>query len=101
MPDTDSNTETASVTVRIPTPLRASAGGNASVDIPGRTVDEVLTHLVDTYPDLKNNLYTDDGTLRQFVNVYVDDEDIRYLDGVDSVVEDGADVSIVPSIAGG
>jgi sulfur-carrier protein len=97
MPDT----KTSTVSVRIPTPLRSSTGGDATVEASGSTVGDVLDDLVRTYPDLKPNLYTDDGTLRQFVNVYVNDDDIRYLDGGDSPVSAGDEVSIVPSIAGG
>ena len=97
MPDT----KTATVSVRIPTPLRSSTGGDAAVEASGSTVGDVLDDLVSTYPDLKPNLYTDDETLRQFVNVYVNDDDIRYLDGGDSPVSAGDEVSIVPSIAGG
>ena len=88
-------------TVHIPTPLRSATGGDATVDIDGATVDEVLHALVDEYPDLKANLYTDDGTLRQFVNIYAGDDDIRYRDGVDTELADDEDLSIVPSIAGG
>jgi MoaD family protein len=97
MPDT----QTATVTVRIPTPLRSYVGGESAVEARGATVGDVLRDLVSTYPDLKDNLYTDDGTLRQFVNVYVGDDDIRYADGVDTAVSAGDEVSIVPSIAGG
>ncbi|WP_218919362.1 ubiquitin-like small modifier protein 1 [Longibacter salinarum] len=95
------NTQTATVTVRIPTPLRSYTDGQATVESNGETVKDVLTHLVDRYGDLKSNLYTDDGTLRQFVNIYVNDDDIRYKDGPDTPVSAGDEVSIVPSIAGG
>jgi len=88
-------------TVHIPTPLRSATGGDATVDVDGTTVHDVLHALVDRYPDLKDNLYTEDGSLRQFVNLYAGDDDIRYRDGVDTELADGEDLSIVPSIAGG
>jgi len=94
-------TTTTTVTVRIPTPLRSATNGNATVEIEGETVDAVLRTLVDQYPDLKDNLYNEDDALRQFVNVYVGDEDIRFGDGVDTALETDDEVSIVPSIAGG
>lgn len=97
MPDT----QAATVSIRIPTPLRSSTGGNATVEASGSTVASALNALTDTYPDLKPNLYTDDGSLRQFVNIYVNDDDIRYLDGPDTALSAGDEVSIVPSIAGG
>ena len=97
MPDTQAVT----VSVRIPTPLRSSTDGQATVETSGSTVGDVLDNLVITYPDLEANLYADDGALRQFVNVYLNDDDIRYLDGTDTAVTAGGEVSIVPSIAGG
>lgn len=99
MPDTQ--TSPATVTVRIPTPLRSYTDGNASVETRGADVRAVLDRLVDAYPDLASNLFTDDGDLRQFVNIYVNDDDIRYRDGVDTSVSDDDEISIVPSIAGG
>ena len=99
MPDTQTTTPTA--TVRIPTPLRSYTEEQATVEVSGATVEAVLRRLVDRFPKLKDNLFTDDDKLRQFVNVYVDDEDIRYLDGAETAVEDGTEISIVPSIAGG
>jgi molybdopterin converting factor small subunit len=94
-------TTTTTVTVRIPTPLRSATDGNATVEIEGATVDAVLRTLVDQYPDLRDNLYNEDDALRQFVNIYVGDDDIRFADGVDTVLESDDEVSIVPSIAGG
>lgn len=90
-----------SVTVRIPTPLRSATDGQSTVEVHGQTVDEALRSLVDEYPDLGDNLYNDDDDLRQFVNVYVDDEDVRFGDGVDTTLEADDEISIVPSIAGG
>ncbi len=94
-------TTTHTATVRIPTPLRAYTEEQATVEVSGATVDAVLRTLVDRFPKLKDNLFTDDDELRQFVNIYVDDEDIRYLDGPKTAVEDDTEISIVPSIAGG
>ncbi|MDA0204288.1 MAG: MoaD/ThiS family protein [Acidobacteria bacterium] len=87
--------------ILIPTPLRQYAGGADSVDISASTAGEMLTKLTDAYPDLKKQIFNDEGKLRSFVNVYVNDDDIRYLDRNDTVVKDGDTVSIVPSIAGG
>jgi sulfur-carrier protein len=94
-------THTKTVVVRIPTPLRAQAGDQRTISVSGRTVAEALRELVERYPQLKPNLYNDAGKLRSFVNVYVGDEDIRYLEGEDTPLEDGAELAIVPSIAGG
>ena len=94
-------TTTTTVTVRIPTPLRSATNDQATVEIEGDTVDEVLRTLVDEYPDLADNLYNEDDKLRQFVNIYVGDDDIRFSNGVDTTLEPNDEVSIVPSIAGG
>jgi molybdopterin converting factor small subunit len=97
MPTTDATP----VTVRIPTPLRSATDGQSTVEVEAATVDEGLRTLVDRYPDLVDNLYDKDDELRQFVNIYVGDEDVRFGDGVDTALEPGDEVSIVPSIAGG
>jgi len=94
-------TDTTTVTVRIPTPLRSATDGQSTVDVEADTVDAALRTLVDRYPDLADNLYDEDDELRQFVNIYVDDEDVRFGDGVDTALESGNEISIVPSIAGG
>ena len=94
-------TEATTVTVRIPTPLRSTTDGQSTVDVKAATVDEALRTLVDRYPDLADNLYDEDDELRQFVNIYVGDDDIRFGDGVGTALEAGDEVSIVPSIAGG
>ncbi len=94
-------TTTTSVTIRIPTPLRSATDDQASVEVEAETVDEALRGLVNRYPDLADNLYNEDDVLRQFVNVYVGDEDVRFGDGVDTSLEPGDEISIVPSIAGG
>jgi MoaD family protein len=87
--------------VMIPTPLRPYAGKQESVELSGRTVSEVLTKLATQYAELRKHLFTDDGKLRSFVNVYVNDEDIRYLDKEQTPIQQSDVVSIVPSIAGG
>lgn len=89
------------VTIHIPTALRSYAGDNASVDVDGATVGDALSALTTQYPTLSKHLRTGDGKLRSFVNVYLGDEDIRYLDQEATAVSDGATLSIVPSIAGG
>jgi molybdopterin converting factor small subunit len=87
--------------VKIPTPLRQYTGGDAEVEVGGQTAGETLGNLATKYPDLKQHLYTGDGKLRSFVNVYKGDEDIRYLDGQDTEVSEDDELSIIPSIAGG
>jgi molybdopterin converting factor small subunit len=87
--------------IQIPSPLRQYSGKQAAVDVPGKTVGEALAGLVSQHPDLKRHLYTDDGKLRAFVNVYVNDEDMRYLQKEATALKDGDTISIVPSIAGG
>ena len=87
--------------VKIPTPLRQYTGGNTEVEVGGTTTGEALGNLASEHPDLKQHLYTGDGKLRSFVNVYKGDEDIRYLEGQETEVADGDEISIIPSIAGG
>src|SRR5512135_2860769 len=87
--------------VLIPTPLRQYAGKQDSLNLQGGTVGEVLNALTAQYTELRRHLYTDDGKLRSFVNVYVNDDDIRYLSKEATPLKDGDTVSIVPSIAGG
>ena len=87
--------------IQIPGPLRQYVGKQPSLDIPGKTVGEALSGLISQHPDLKRHLYTDDGKLRAFVNVYVNDEDMRYLQKEATALKDGDTISIVPSIAGG
>src|ERR671939_651183 len=90
-----------SVTVKIPTQLRAVTGGEAETDVDGATtVGEVLDGLYDRYDGLRERI-AEDGDLRRFVNVYVGGEDIRFLDGLDTPVEDGDEVTILPVAAGG
>ncbi|MGA8432797.1 MAG: ubiquitin-like small modifier protein 1 [Candidatus Sulfotelmatobacter sp.] len=87
--------------IHIPTPLRQYVGKQSTVEVNGATVGEALTSLVAQHPDLKKHLYTDDGKLRAFVNLYVNDEDIRYLQKEATALQEGDSISIVPSIAGG
>ena len=89
------------VKVMIPTPLRAYAGKQESVEVQAGTVAEALSALTAKFGDLKKHLFAEDGKLRSFVNVYVNDEDIRYLQKDQTSLKAGDTVSIVPSIAGG
>ena len=89
------------VKVIIPTPLRAYADKQASVEVQAKTVAEALSALTGKFEQLRKHLYSDDGRLRSFVNVYVNDEDIRYLQKDQTIVREGDTISIVPSIAGG
>jgi adenylyltransferase/sulfurtransferase len=89
------------VKVMIPTPLRAYAGKQQSVEVSATNVGEALKALITQFADLKKHLYNDEGKLRSFVNVYVNDEDIRFAQKDATPVKDGDVVSIVPSIAGG
>jgi adenylyltransferase/sulfurtransferase len=88
-------------TIRIPTPLRPYTAGQAEVPINGPTVGAVLGDLTARYPSLKQHLYTEAGELRAFVNVFINDEDIRHLKGAETPVQDRDRLMIVPSIAGG
>ncbi len=87
--------------VMIPTPLRSYTGKQDTVVVEGSTVGEVLNRLTLTYEPLRRHLYTPDGRIRSFVNVYVNDEDVRYLQKEQTAVTDNDVVSIIPSIAGG
>jgi molybdopterin converting factor small subunit len=89
-----------SVNVKIPTQLRAATGGEAVATVEGATVAEVLDALYERFDELKARIADDDG-LRRFVNVYVGDEDIRFLAGLATQVADGAEVTILPAVAGG
>src|SRR5688572_13782624 len=87
--------------ILIPTPLRPFTDKRESVELSGGTVGEILTQLTTQFDGLRKHLYTDDGKLRSFVNVYVNDEDIRYLQREQTPIKDGDTVSIIPSVAGG
>jgi MoaD family protein len=87
--------------IHIPTPLRQYAGKQSTVEVQGTTVGEAMNALLAEHPELRRHLYTEDGKLRAFVNLYVNDEDIRYLQKDQTTVKEGDNISIVPSIAGG
>ena len=87
--------------ILVPTPLRQYAGKQSAIDVQAATVGEALNALTATYPDLRKHLYGDNGKLRAFVNLYLNDDDIRYLQHDQTAVQDGDTLSIVPSIAGG
>ena len=89
------------VTVRIPTQLRELTGGQSELSLDGATVREVLSGLDDAHPGFAERLFDERGELRRFVNVFVADEDIRFLQGLDTPVAEGQAVSIVPAVAGG
>ena len=89
------------VEVKLPTLLRVHAGGAASVTAEGSTIGEVFTDLIARYPGLGGSLVDDAGNLHKYVNVYRNDDDIRYLDALDTKVADGDVISILPAVAGG
>jgi molybdopterin converting factor small subunit len=90
-----------SVVVRIPTQLRVFTGGEPSIQSSGDSVREVLTGLAGAHPGLGERVFDDEGTIRRFVNIYLDDEDIRFLDGLDTSVLGAVQISIIPAVAGG
>ena len=87
--------------IHIPTPLRQFAAKQATVTVEAATVGEALDELTLTHPELKKHLYSEEGKLRAFVNVYLNDEDVRFLSESETPVKSGDEVSIVPAIAGG
>jgi len=89
------------VDVRLPTVLRSQAGGRSTVAVEGGTIGDVLRGLVAEYPGMGGQLLNGDGTLHRFVNVYVNDDDVRYLALLDTPVKAGDEVSILPAVAGG
>ena len=89
------------VIVRLPTVLRPHAGGERQVDAAGATVAEVIGDLIGRFPSLKDQLFESEASLRRFVNVYLNDDDIRYLGGLDAGVSDGDQLTILPAVAGG
>ena len=88
-------------TVRIPTPLRKYTEGKEEVEVSGANVGEVINALETAHPGIKERICDDAGAVRRFVNVFVADEDIRFLDKTETAVKDGDEISIVPAIAGG
>ena len=89
------------VKVRVPTTLRTLTGGKSEVEVDGATLGEVVEALEGAHPGFKERLLDDDGKLRRFVNVFVADDDVRFLEGLDTKVPEGETVSIVPAVAGG
>ena len=89
------------VSVRVPTQLRSLTGGNAEVSVEAATVGEALKALDAAHPGLGERIFNEDGMLRRFVNVFVDDEDVRFQQGLETAVQPGQTISIVPAVAGG
>jgi molybdopterin synthase sulfur carrier subunit len=89
------------VTVRIPTTLRPMAGGNSTVQVDGSILSEVIANLDAVHPGFHDRLLDESGSLRKFVNLFVADDDVRYLQGLDTPVPEGETVSIIPAVAGG
>ncbi len=89
------------VTVRIPTTMRPISGGSSTVSVEGSTLGEVLAALEAAHPGFQERLFDDSGALRKFVNVFVADDDVRFLDGLETKVPAGETVSIIPAVAGG
>jgi molybdopterin synthase sulfur carrier subunit len=89
------------VTVRIPTPLQTLTEGAPAVEAAGATIREVLADLEARFPGIAGRLYDEAGNLRRFVNLYLNDEDVRFLEGEGTAVQEGDEVSIIPAIAGG
>ena len=89
------------VDVRLPTVLRSQAGGRSSVEVEGSTIKDVLDRLVAEFPGMTGQLLNEDGSLHRFVNVYVNDDDVRYLSDLATPVKDGDEVSLLPAVAGG
>ena len=90
-----------SVSVRVPTILRPYTQGVSEVAVEGSTLSEVLESLDTSYPGIKGRVLDDSGELRRFVNVYVDNDDVRFAEGLQTSIKDGGQVSIIPAVAGG
>ena len=90
-----------SATVKIPTPLRKLTNNETSVDAVGKTIEQIVESLDSTYPGMRERLIDDNGDLRHFVNIYLNGEEIRYIDVLKSPVSDNDELSIVPAVAGG
>ncbi|WP_436775466.1 MoaD family protein [Yinghuangia sp. YIM S09857] len=89
------------IEVRIPTILRDYTGGAKAVEGSGKSIDELINDLESRHAGIRHRLVEEDGTLRRFVNVYLNDEDIRFIDGIASTLDDGDTVTILPAVAGG
>ena len=90
-----------STTVRIPTPLRRVTNGQDKVTVEGATINEIINSLESQHPGIRERLCDEQGQLRNFVNIYVNGEDVRFLDGINSPAKEGDEISIVPAVAGG
>jgi molybdopterin converting factor small subunit len=90
-----------SVTVRVPTILRTYTGGDSEVAAEGATLREVLESLDGSYPGIRGRIVDEQGSLRRFVNVYVGNDDVRFLDGLDTATTEGTQISVIPAVAGG
>ncbi|MEE3181098.1 MAG: ubiquitin-like small modifier protein 1 [Planctomycetota bacterium] len=88
-------------TIRIPTPLRKFTAGNSEVEVEGGTVRELFDNVENSHGGLKEKIFDDAGEIRRFINVFVNGEDVRHAEGLDTPVKDGDEVSVVPAIAGG
>lgn len=99
--DQNGRVSVMSVTVRIPTTMRPLTGGERQVSVQPGTLSDLVTELETAHPGLGDRLVDEQGGLRKFVNVFVDDDDVRYLDGLDTTIGDGITVSIIPAVAGG
>jgi len=89
------------VTVRVPTPLQKITGGKGEVSATGANIKEIFADMEKNFPGLRERIYNEDGELRRFINIYVNEEDIRFLESEESAVKDGDVISIIPAIAGG
>jgi molybdopterin converting factor small subunit len=90
-----------SAVLRIPTVLRPAMGGETTITVEGTTIGAILSDVTERYPGVKGQLLNDDGTLHRFLNVYVNDDDVRYLGGVDATVADRDEITLLPAVAGG
>ena len=87
--------------IKVPSQLRAQTDGSDSVTVKGSNVGEAVKNLVDQFPALKDRIYDENGTVRRYVNIYLGDEDIRFLDNLETGISDSSEISLVPAIAGG
>ncbi len=90
-----------SALLRIPTVLRPAMGGESTILVDGSTIGDILAQVTQKYPAVKGQLLNDDGTLHRFLNVYVNDDDVRYLGGVDAPVAESDEITLLPAVAGG
>lgn len=90
-----------SALLRIPTVLRPAMGGEASIAVEGTTIGAVLAQITERFPGVKGQLLNDDGTLHRFLNVYVNDDDVRYLGGVNTLITNDDEITLLPAVAGG